>query len=398
MSLFTAEQAIMHIQQGNMIIVIDDEKRENEGDLVICAEYATPEIINFMASHGKGLICLALSAAMADSLCLSPMVSNNEAPFGTNFTCSIEAREGISTGISAFDRATTIATAIADNASSRDLVSPGHVFPLRAKIGGVLERPGQTEAGVDLARLAGKKHAAVICEIMNNDGTMARLTDLFIFSEKHSIPIVSIKELQRYRIAINNLAIEKIDSVFMPTQYGDFTLITYPDKIQEQPNIALVRGNIQEGDIVPVRMHSECLTGDTFSSLRCDCGEQLRHSMQYLAKQEKGILLYLRQEGRGIGLEYKIKSYFLQDQGLDTVEANEHLGFDADLREYSTAAQILRDLNATTIQLLSNNPDKELRLRELSINIVEKIPLHPIPNNYNEKYLLTKKEKMGHTL
>ena len=352
----TAEEAIALISEGKMIIVVDDEHRENEGDLVIAAEYATAEAITFMITHGRGLVCLSLDNSIADKFNLPPMVSNNGSRFGTNFTISIEAKEGITTGISAFDRAKTIATVVSPTSTSEDIVSPGHIFPLRASDGGVLTRQGQTEASVDLARFAGLQPAGVICEIVNDDGTMSRMPELEVFAKRHDLRIVTVQDLMRYRIEHNKLAIEECSQAVIPTEYGDFTLIAYKGDIPEQPHLALVKGDISKKKTIPVRIHSECFTGDILGSKRCDCGNQLAYAMEYMEQEGVGVIIYLRQEGRGIGLIEKLKAYQLQDKGLDTVEANEALGFSSDRREYSIAAEIIRTLGIEHVALLTNLP------------------------------------------
>ena len=394
----TAEEAIALISEGKMIIVVDDEHRENEGDLVIAAEYATAEAITFMITHGRGLVCLSLDNSIADKFNLPPMVSNNGSRFGTNFTISIEAKEGITTGISAFDRAKTIATVVSPTSTSEDIVSPGHIFPLRASDGGVLTRQGQTEASVDLARFAGLQPAGVICEIVNDDGTMSRMPELEVFAKRHDLRIVTVQDLMRYRIEHNKLAIEECSQAVIPTEYGDFTLIAYKGDIPEQPHLALVKGDISKKKTIPVRIHSECFTGDILGSKRCDCGNQLAYAMEYMEQEGVGVIIYLRQEGRGIGLIEKLKAYQLQDKGLDTVEANEALGFSSDRREYSIAAEIIRTLGIEHVALLTNNTHKIESLQHLGIDVVERIPVEVGMCSQNKKYLMTKKEKMGHLL
>lgn len=398
MGICTTEEAIEDFKQGKMIILADDEDRENEGDLTIAAEFITPEIINFMAKYGRGLICLPMTNEMADKLELPLMTQRNGSKFGTNFTVSIEAREGVTTGISAFDRAHTILTAVNPNSKARDIVTPGHIFPLRANNGGVLIRAGQTEGSVDLAKLAGLTPAAVICEIMNEDGTMSRMPDLEKFSKEHDIKIATIKDLIQYRLKKGQVAVKRAAEASMPTAFGDFRIIAYENSLDNQTHIALVKGDVTTPEPVLVRVHSECLTGDVFASMRCDCGGQLHSAMAQIEKEGRGIILYMRQEGRGIGLANKIKAYALQDKGLDTVEANNMLGFKADLRDYGLGAQILVDLGVSKLRILTNNPKKIIGLEGYGLEIVERIPLELLPSPYNEKYLQTKKEKLGHLL
>ncbi|MDL2210346.1 bifunctional 3,4-dihydroxy-2-butanone-4-phosphate synthase/GTP cyclohydrolase II [Desulfovibrio sp. OttesenSCG-928-O18] len=398
MPICTTEEAIEAIRNGEMIILVDDEDRENEGDITIAAQFVTPEVINFMATHARGLICLPMSAEMVDKLELPMMTRKNESGFGTNFTVSIEARHGVTTGISAADRATTILAAVADNATADDIVTPGHIFPLKAKKGGVLERAGQTEGSVDLAQLAGVKPAAVICEVLREDGTMARMPDLIPFAEKHGLKIATIKDLIRYRMQRGLLAVKPTARAAMPTQYGEFEIISFESETTEAPHIALVKGDINPDEPVLVRVHSECFTGDILGSLRCDCGPQLHKAMSLVEQEGKGVILYMRQEGRGIGLTCKLQAYALQDQGLDTVEANHKLGFRADLRDYGTGAQILVYLGVRKMRLMTNNPKKIVGLSGYGLEIVDRVPLELGLSKYNEKYMHTKKEKMGHIL
>jgi 3,4-dihydroxy 2-butanone 4-phosphate synthase / GTP cyclohydrolase II len=398
MAVSSIDEALLDIRKGKLVILVDDEDRENEGDLCIAAEKVTAQTINFMAKHGRGLICLSLQEEKADELQLPPMVSTNTSSFGTAFTVSIEAKRGVTTGISAADRATTVLTAIADGAKPEDLARPGHVFPLRAKSGGVLVRTGQTEGSVDLARLAGLKPAGVICEVMNDDGTMARMPDLEIFAKKHSLKIITIADLIRYRLQ-NETMVRRAAVTALPTIYGgDFTAFAYENDVDHQQHMALVKGEITPDKPVLVRVHSECLTGDVFGSQRCDCGEQLHTAMRLVAKEGAGVIVYMHQEGRGIGLINKMKAYALQDQGKDTVEANEALGFAPDLRDYGLGAQILRDLGVRKIRLMTNNPKKIVGLQGYGLEVVERIPIEIIPGQRNFAYLRTKKAKLGHLL
>ena len=393
----SAEEAIKEIKAGNMIILVDDEDRENEGDLTIAAERVTPEAINFMAKYGRGLICLALEPALVDKLELPLMARRNTSKFGTNFTVSIEAKQGVTTGISAHDRALTIQTAVADETTPADLATPGHIFPLRAKPGGVLVRAGQTEGSVDLARLAGLKGAAVICEIMNDDGTMSRMPDLRKFAEEHDMKIATIADLIAYRSRKDSL-VRRVAEARMPTCYGDFTIVAYENDVDSHTHLALVKGEISEESPVLVRVHSECLTGDVFGSMRCDCGSQLQRAMQMVNDEGAGVILYMRQEGRGIGLGNKIKAYHLQDEGRDTVEANIELGFAPDLRDYGLGAQILVDLGVKRMRLLTNNPKKIIGLEGYGLKVEERVPIEIPACDDNKCYLHTKYSKLGHLL
>jgi 3,4-dihydroxy 2-butanone 4-phosphate synthase/GTP cyclohydrolase II len=397
MGVVKIEETLEDLRQGNMIILVDDEDRENEGDLTIAAEKVTPEAINFMAKYGRGLICLALSSDIVEKLRLPLMVYDNRSPFNTAFTVSIEARHGVSTGISAADRAHTILTAVADDAKPEDLVQPGHVFPLRARRGGVLFRTGQTEGSVDLARLAGLKPAAVICEIMNDDGTMARMADLEEFSEKHQMKIATVADIIAYRMRTESFVYQAAETV-LPTPYGKFKAFAFCNEIDDHEHLALVKGDISPEKEVLVRVHSECLTGDVFGSYRCDCGEQLEKAMDMVQEEGLGVILYLHQEGRGIGLANKLKAYSLQDKGLDTVEANEHLGFQPDLRDYGVGAQILVSLGVRKMKLLTNNPKKIVGLEGYGLQVTGRVPIETEPRPENREYLLTKCQKLGHLM
>jgi len=398
MPVISIEEAIEEIRSGRMVILCDDEDRENEGDLTMAAEAVTPEAINFMAKYGRGLICLPMSSQMCDHLDLPMMVDDNTSQFGTGFTVSIEAKEGVTTGISAADRATTILTAVADETTAADIARPGHIFPLRARDGGVMVRVGQTEGSVDLARLAGLKPAAVICEIMDDDGTMARMPSLEEFSKEHGIGICTVADLVEYRMQKESF-VKRAAETIIPTSFGgDFKIIAYENDLDTLPHIAMVKGEINPKEPVLVRVHSECMTGDIFGSMKCDCGDQLQRAMARMNDEGSGVILYLRQEGRGIGLVNKLKAYELQRQGYDTVEANEALGFDADLRDYGIGAQMLADIGVRKMRLMTNNPKKMVGLQGYGLSVVEQVPIEVHTNVYNQGYLECKKLKMGHTL
>jgi 3,4-dihydroxy 2-butanone 4-phosphate synthase/GTP cyclohydrolase II len=399
MSISSIKEAIVDIKSGRMVILVDDEDRENEGDLCMAAEFITPEAINFMARYGRGLICMSLSEEMADKLHLYPMVRDNRSRFGTAFTVSIEAKRGVSTGISAADRATTVKAAVADDARPDDLVSPGHVFPIRARKGGVLVRTGQTEGSVDLARLAGLKPAGVICEIMKDDGTMARMPDLEVFAREHHLKIVTIADLIDFRMQHESL-IRRAATATLPSRFGGtFKLIVYENDVDDMKHIALVKGDFEPDDEVLVRVHSECVTGDIFGSERCDCGDQLHRAMEMVSNAGKGVIVYMHQEGRGIGLVNKLKAYCLRDEeGVDTVEANYRLGFKSDLRDYGIGAQILRDLGVKKMAILTNNPKKIVGLEGYGIEVVARFPLEMPASKENKEYLLCKRDRMGHLI
>jgi len=393
----TIDEALEDIREGKMVVVCDDEDRENEGDLTMAAQFATPEAVNFMAKEGRGLICLSLTPDRCDELGLDLMAAKNESPFETPFTVSIEAREGVTTGISAPDRARTIQVAIDSESSPRDLVQPGHIFPLKSKPGGVLERAGQTEAAVDLARLAGLNPAGVICEVMNDDGTMARVDDLVGYCARHGLKMITVADLIAYRRRHDKL-VERVVSTKLPTGFGDFQAVGYRELIGGKHHVALVKGDVDGVEDVLVRVHSECLTGDVFHSLRCDCGEQLESALAMIEREGNGVLLYLSQEGRGIGLLNKLRAYKLQEAGMDTVEANLQLGLPADLRDYGIGAQILVDLGLSSIRILTNNPKKIRGLEGYGLSVAEQLPIEHISNPHNEDYLRAKRDRMGHTL
>jgi 3,4-dihydroxy 2-butanone 4-phosphate synthase / GTP cyclohydrolase II len=391
----TVEEALEDIRNGRMVVVVDDPDRENEGDLVLAAQFATPEAVNFMATHARGLICLCLTDERCEELGLPPMAQRNEAPLGTAFTVSVEAREGVTTGISAADRAHTIQVAIDPESIPHDLVQPGHVFPLRARGGGVLVRAGQTEAAVDLARLAGLSPAGVVCEIMNEDGTMARVPDLVPYCERHRLRMITVADLIEHRRRTEML-VERVVSVQLPTEFGLFSAIAYRETLTGREHLALVMGEV--GENVLVRVHSECLTGDVFHSLRCDCGEQLEAALAAIAAEGRGVLLYMAQEGRGIGLLNKLRAYELQERGLDTVDANLALGFAADEREWGIGNQILADLGITTMRLLTNNPKKVSGVEAYGLKVTEQVPIEMPPHPENVRYLAAKRDKLGHKL
>jgi 3,4-dihydroxy 2-butanone 4-phosphate synthase/GTP cyclohydrolase II len=393
----TVEEAVQELKQGRMIILVDDENRENEGDLTMAAEFVTADSINFMAKYGRGLVCLALDAGIVDKLDLPLMVRDNTSKFGTGFTISIEAKKGVTTGISAADRAVTIRTAIAEGAKADDLARPGHVFPLRAREGGTLVRTGQTEGSVDLCRIAGLRPGAVICEVMNDDGTMSRRPQLEDFAREHGIRICTIADIIAYRMK-NEILVREAVRAQIPTPYGPFTLIGFENDIDGKEHVALVKGDINPDEPVLVRVHSECLTGDVFHSMRCDCGNQLDSAMEMIEEEGKGVIVYMRQEGRGIGLINKLKAYHLQEKGRDTVEANVELGFAPDLRDYGLGAQILVAVGVKKMRMMTNNPKKIIGLEGYGLEIVDRVSIEIPPTEENKKYLQTKKEKMGHIL
>jgi len=397
MAVATIQEALEDLRQGKMIILVDDESRENEGDLTMAAEKVTPQAINFMAKYGRGLICLALTPVIVDRLKLPLMVYDNQSPFKTAFTVSIEAKEGVTTGISAADRAHTILTAVVDNAKPEDLIQPGHVFPLRARRGGVLFRTGQTEGSVDLAKLAGLKPAAVICEVMNDDGTMARMPDLEVFAARHDLKICTVADIIAYRMRTESFVHQAAETI-LPTPYGEFRAIAFVNDIDSYEHLAIVKGEIDPEKEILVRVHSQCLTGDVFGSYRCDCGAQLDKAMQMVQEEGLGVILYLQQEGRGIGLANKIRAYALQDKGRDTVEANLDLGFEADLRNYGVGAQILAVLGVKKMRLMTNNPRKMVGLEGYGLEVVGRVPMETEPRPENMRYLVTKCQKLGHLL
>ena len=398
MAFAMIEEAIEDIRKGRMVILVDDEDRENEGDLTMAAEMATPQDINFMATYGKGLICVSLTEKRVKQLQLSMMVSDNTSSFKTAFTISVDAKKGVTTGISAYDRAITIQALTSEETRPEDLSRPGHIFPLLAKKGGVLVRTGQTEGSVDLARLAGLKPSGVICEVMKDDGTMARRPDLEVFAENHNLKMITIADLIKYRLRHESLVRRAAETIIPTSIAGEFRAIAYENEVDKHQHLAFIKGEINPDDEVLVRVHSECLTGDVFHSLRCDCGEQLHSAMMMIEKEKKGVIVYMRQEGRGIGLTNKIRAYSLQDEGRDTVEANLELGFEEDLRDYGLGAQILLDIGVRKLRLMTNNPKKIVGLEGYELKIIERVPIEVSPNRMNLEYLRTKKNKMGHLL
>jgi 3,4-dihydroxy 2-butanone 4-phosphate synthase / GTP cyclohydrolase II len=394
----TVEKAIADIRDGRMVVVCDAEDRENEGDLVAAARFATPEAINFMAKEGRGLVCLALTPERCDELGLDLMTAKNESALGTAFTVSIEAREGVTTGISAHDRARTVRVAIDPRSGPEDLKQPGHIFPLKAKMGGVLERTGHTEAGTDLARLAGLEPAAVICEILNDDGTMARVPDLVDYTRRHGLKMITVADLIEYRRRRDAALVERVVEARLPTEHGEFDVVGYRSMVDDKHHIAMVKGEVAEAEDVLVRVHSECLTGDVFHSLRCDCGQQLEDALRRIEHEGRGVLLYLAQEGRGIGLLKKLEAYRLQEEGLDTVDANLELGLPADLRDYGIGAQILVDLGLTSIRLLTNNPKKIVGLESYGLTVTDQLPIEHPATEHNVEYLRAKRDRLGHRL
>ena len=398
MSAFvTIEEALEEIRQGRILLVVDDEDRENEGDLLLAAEKTTPEAVNFMATHGRGLICMPMTGERLDELKLGMMVAENTAPMGTAFTVTVDARRGVTTGTSAYDRAVTIRTLVDPQIQAEDLTVPGHIFPLRAKDGGVLRRAGHTEAAVDLARLAGCAPAGVICEVLDENGSMARLPQLKELAGRYGLKMITIKDLIEYRTR-NERLVRRVASTRLPTEFGEFTAVAYEATVYDRTHLALVMGDVAGEGAVLVRMHSECLTGDVFQSRRCDCGSQLTKAMAVIKEEGRGVIVYLRQEGRGIGLHNKIRAYELQEQGMDTVEANQALGFKADLRDYGIGAQILVDLGLKNLRLLTNNPTKRAGLEGYGLRVVEQVPLEVPATPENRKYLSTKRDKLGHLL
>lgn len=398
MAFAMIEEAIEDIRKGRMVILVDDEDRENEGDLTMAAEMATPQDINFMATYGKGLICVSLTEKRVKQLQLPMMVSDNTSSFKTAFTISVDAKKGVTTGISAYDRAITIQALTSEDTRPEDLSRPGHIFPLLAKKGGVLVRTGQTEGSVDLARLAGLKPSGVICEVMKDDGTMARRPDLEVFAENHNLKMITIADLIKYRLRHESLVRRAAETIIPTSIAGEFRAIAYENEVDKHQHLAFIKGEINPDDEVLVRVHSECLTGDVFHSLRCDCGEQLHSAMMMIEKEKKGVIVYMRQEGRGIGLTNKIRAYSLQDEGRDTVEANLELGFEEDLRDYGLGAQILLDIGVRKLRLMTNNPKKIVGLEGYELKIIERVPIEVSPNRMNLEYLRTKKNKMGHLL